>query len=80
MTLPADKVDELPVNAFVVLGATVPMDAVDMLPVIATEYVMPTVPTLPVPTVPSSWMNLPASKVPGDSVDAFPLMPMLLFP
>jgi len=78
LTVPTAPVALLPVA----IGAakTFPTDAVDALPLMATEYVIPTVPTLPVAMTPSSCSDVFASRLPADSVDAFPLIPMLLLP
>jgi hypothetical protein len=66
----------------VAIGAAriVPRDPVDALPTMATEYVMPTVPTFPVPIVPSSWIDLSASRVPMASVEALPVNAALASP
>jgi hypothetical protein len=76
--VPTAPVDELPVR----IGDTKTelTDKVDELPVIATVLEMPTVPTLPVATLPSSWIDLSSSNVPTLRVDEFPLMTTLPMP
>jgi hypothetical protein len=76
--VPTAPVDELPVR----IGDTKTelTDKVDELPVIATVLEMPTVPTLPVAIVPSSWIDLLASRVPTPRVDEFPVIAALSSP
>jgi hypothetical protein len=76
--VPTAPVDELPVR----IGETKTelTDKVDELPVIATVLEMPTVPTLPVAIVPSSWIDLLASRVPMPRVDELPVIAALSSP
>jgi hypothetical protein len=76
--VPTAPVDELPVR----IGDTKIelTDKVESLPVIAKLKEMPTVPTLPVATLPSSWIDLSSSNVPTPRVDELPVIAALSSP